>query len=421
MRKLAPFVPPWVLTCLIVGCQSEAPTPKNAPAIPVTVAFPLTREVIDYGSYTGRTQAIDSVEVRARVSGYLDKSFNNSKIEPEPMPGQSNVGLKAAKQVGEGQEVEVGDLLFRIDKRPYRAEYDRLQAQIERDEARLKKTEADFRRSVDLFRRGVLSREDYDKSEAEYSESKAGIDADRAALERARLDLEFCDVTAPISGRIGRAMVTEGNLISTGPTGSPVLTTIVSQDPIFVYFKPDERSMLKFVKERAPNAGIDPQNIRDARITVELGLADEGDLYPYQGVIDFADNQVDPSTGTITVRARFDNPKRQLTPGLFCRVRIPDQKPHAGLLVPEQAIVSEQTNKYVWLVGADDVVKRQDVTLGNRLGRLREIKEGLKANDRVIIRGLQRARPDIKVVPELLAFDDEGRVVRPASPAQPVK
>ena len=129
-------------------------------------------------------------------------------------------------------------------------------------------------------------------------------------------------------------------------------------------------------------------------------------------MIDFADNQVDPSTGTITVRARFDNPKRQLTPGLFCRVRIPDQKPHAGLLVPEQAIVSEQTNKYVWLVGADDVVKRQDVTLGNRLGRLREIKEGLKANDRVIIRGLQRARPDIKVVPELLAFDDEADAVR---------
>ncbi|MFO0956536.1 MAG: efflux RND transporter periplasmic adaptor subunit [Isosphaeraceae bacterium] len=410
-----------LLTALLIlasssaGCQPARPPLAQAPPPEVSVATPVARQVYDYSYYTGRTEAIESVDVRARVSGYLDKSFNKSAIAPDPAPGEPPPADGAAKpqarRILEGEEVQKGEILFRIDKRPYQAEYDRLRASIERDEALVKRTEAEYRRSVDLFRRNVLSREDFDKSEASYKEARATVEADKASLDRARLDLEFCDVTAPISGRVGRAMVTEGNLITASVANSPTLTTIVTQDPIFVYFRPDERSLLRFVRRRAQDRSLSAATIRDAQIPVDLSLADEGDAYPYHGTIDFSDNQVDPSTGTINVRGRFDNKGKQLTPGLFARVRIGSPEPHDALLIPERAIQSDQNKKYVWVVDKDGTVGRKDITLGDQPGALREVTEGLEAGDRIIVRGMQRARDGLKVDAKPAAFDDMGNVI----------
>jgi RND family efflux transporter MFP subunit len=230
-------------------------------------------------------------------------------------------------------------------------------------------------------------------------------------MDRAALDVEFCDVTAPIDGRVGRVQVTEGNLIAAGATGSPTLTTIVSQDPIYVYFRPDERSLLEYLRRRSENLDLSAKTIQEAKIPVDLSLADTGDDYPYHGVIDFADNQVDPSTGTITVRGAFDNSQKQLTPGLFARVRIGSPNTHPALLIPERAIQSDQNRKYVWVVRDDGTVDRRDITLSNQPGALREATKGLKADDRVIIRGMQRARDGAKVVAEAARFDDRGNVI----------
>lgn len=410
------------LFVLAFGCQPSRPPLAQAPPPTVSVAPPIVRSIHDHSYFTGRTEAVESVEVRARVSGYLDKAFNTSVIAPDPRPGDPPPEEGAARPQGrrilEGEEVQKGEILFRIDKRPYQAEYDRLRASIERDDAQVKRTEADYRRSVDLLRRNVLSREDFDKSEASYREAKAAVEADRASLERARLDLEFCDVAAPISGQVGRAQITEGNLITAGPTGSPTLTTIVSQDPIFAYFRPDERSLLRFIRRRAKDEALSGEAIRDAKIPVDLSLSDEGDEYPYHGVLDFADNQVDPSTGTINVRGRFDNQNKQLAPGLFARVRISSPDTHDALLVPDRAIQSDQNKKYVWVVGPNGEAARRDVSIANQTGGLREVADGLKADDRVIVRGMQRARDGLKVDAQPAAFDDKGNVIATAAPGR---
>lgn len=402
LLALAPLV--------FTGCRPNRPALVEAPPPAVSVAQPIARSIYDYSYFTGRTEAIDSVEVRARVSGYLVQAFNKAPIEPANAEKSQDPQDKV-RQIVEGEEVRQGEVLFRIDPRPYQADYDRLQATIDRDEALVKRNEADYRRNADLFRRNVLSREDFDKSEASYKEAKAMVEADRASLARARLDLDFCDVTAPISGRVGRVQITEGNLVNAGPTGSPVLTTIVSQDPIFVYFKPDERSLLRFIRRRTQDQALSSAAIRDAKIPIELALSDEGDAYPYRGVIDFADNTVDPTTGTINVRGLFDNASKQLTPGLFARVRIGSPTPHDALLIPERAIQSDQNKKYVWFVDPSGDVARRDVTLGASQGSLREITQGLEASDRIIIRGMQRARDGLKVNAQTAGFDDMGNVI----------
>lgn len=397
IRPIGPIAGAALLAVALgAGCKPEAAALAKTAAPKVTVAHPLTKEVVDYEYYpNGRLQAIESVEVKARVSGYLEKVL----FTP-------------------GTEVAKGTALFEIDKRPYQATLDRAVAQLERDEATVKRAEADYRRSVDLFRRGTLSREEFDKAEADFSAAKAAGAADKAAIDQAKLDLEFCTVVAPITGRISREQITPGNLVTAGATGSPTLTTLVSQDPIYVYFNPSERDVLRFLKERVPGEGIEPSKLRAANIPVELGLADEENTYPYKGVIDFADNQIDPSTGTLSVRARFDNPKRLLTPGLFARVRSPQGKPHDSLLVPDAAIGADQEIRYLWVVDDQGNVSRRDqkskpdpLVLGDRQGPLREVKGGLKAGEWVIVNGVQRARDGGRVDPVRATIDDAGNVV----------
>jgi len=368
------------------SCSQNPPPVMKPPDMTVSVTKPVIREIKDIDEFTGRTEAVGFVEVRARVGGYLQK-----------------VAFK------EGAEVKAGDLLFEIDPRPFQAEVDRAQAKLASDEARLRELSAEYARNKILHDRRALSLEELQRSEAAKDVAAANIAADKAELEKARLDLEFSRITAPVAGRVSRAEVTEGNLISGQITGSPTLTTIVPQSPIYVYFDVDERRFLEYLKNMAVReASLD--NIAEAEIKVRLSLSDSTE-YPFEGEVDFADNRVNASTGTLRVRAVFDNSKRLMTPGLFSRLRIESREAHSAELIPDIAILTDQGLKYVWVVDAKGVVARRDVRLGNSVQGVREVLEGLSPDDTVIVLGIQRVREGATVVPKTVAFDDFGRVV----------
>ncbi len=368
------------------GCSKVQTPVVKPPDLNVTVTRPVVREIRDIDEFTGRTEAVGFVEVRARVGGYLQK-----------------VAFK------EGAEVKAGDLLFEIDPRPFQAEIDRAQAKLVSDEARLRELSAEYARNKILHDRRALSLEELQQSEAAKDVAAANIAADKAELEKARLDLEFSRITAPVAGRVGRAEITEGNLISGQITGSPVLTTIVPQSPIYVYFDVDERRFLEYLKNMAVReASLD--KVAEADIKVRLSLSDTTD-FPFEGEVDFADNRVNPSTGTLRVRAVFDNSKRLMTPGLFSRLRIESREAHSAVLIPDIAILTDQGLKYVWVVDAKGVVSRRDVRLGKSVQGVREVLEGLSPEDTVIVLGIQRVREGATVVPKVVAFDDFGRVL----------
>lgn len=368
------------------GCSEVQPNVVKPPDLGVSVTKPVVREIKDIDEFTGRTEAVGFVEVRARVGGYLQK-----------------VAFK------EGAEVKAGDLLFEIDPRPFQAEVDRAQAKLTSDEARLRELAAEYARNKILHDRRALSLEELQQSEAAKDVAAANIAADKAELEKARLDLEFSRITAPVAGRVSRAEVTEGNLISGQITGSPTLTTIVPQSPVYVYFDVNERRFLEYLKDMAVReASLD--KIAEAEIKVRLSLSDTTE-FPFEGVVDFADNRVNASTGTLRVRAVFDNSKRLMTPGLFSRLRIESREAHSAVLIPDIAILTDQGLKYVWVVDAKGVVARRDVRLGKSVQGVREVLEGLSPEDTVIVLGIQRVREGATVVPKMVAFDDFGRVV----------
>jgi RND family efflux transporter MFP subunit len=353
-----------VLAAGVVGTADE---PADAPKVPVS--RPLAREVTDQQQYTGRTEAA-TVDLRARVSGYL---------------------LKAPFE--EGGEVKQGDLLFEIDPRPYQAELDRAKAQLVLGEARLQRTDAEVKRARALLDRKVLSQEDYDKALGERREAEAGVAIARAGLEAARLTLEFTKVTAPLSGRIGRRLVTPGNLVRADET---LLATIATQDPMFVYFDIDERTWLRL--RRAVQAGtIKP--LAGSDLPVRLGLADE-DGFPREGRLTFADVRADPNTGTVRLRATVANKDGLLVPGLFVRVRLPVGAPHKALLVPQEAVGSDQGRAFVWVVGEKDSLQQKKVELGARHGGLRAVTRGLDEEDRVVLGGLKGLRAGMIVQPQ---------------------
>ncbi len=359
------------LTLLLISCNRRQ-VPVAPPPPKVTVGQPVVRELIEWDEYIGRLEAVDSVEVRARVSGYLQ-----------------SVHFK------EGAIVKKGDLLFVIDPRPYQAELDRAEAELKLAKARLELAKNNLARAKKLLSAHAISEEEADTRASDERVALATVEQSEAAVQAARLNVEFTRVTAPISGRISRKLVTEGNLIN-GGTGGTLLTTIVSLDPIYCYAEADEQSFLKYT--RLAREGRRPSS-REVRNPAYLALVDEMG-FPHKGYIDFVDNRLDPNTGTITGRAVFPNPDLTLTPGLFARIRIPGSGKYKAILIPDEAIVSDQSQKYVFVVDDKNIVKQRGVKLGPSAGGLRIIREGIKPEDWVIVSGVQRARPGVVVDPQ---------------------
>jgi RND family efflux transporter MFP subunit len=369
-----------ILGILLSGCRSkqEAPQAAAPPPPEVAVSQVLDRKVIDYGEFTGRTDASGDVQVQPRVSGYIQKVYFK-----------------------DGQDVNVGDVLFQIDPRPFEATLKSAEAQKAQWQARLNRAKADLARYQKLAPTGAASAQDVDKAAADLGEAEAGIQASEASIDRAKLDLEFARITAPVSGQTSKAYIKEGNLVQGGGGKEFLLTTIMPMQPINVDFDVDERSLLLFrQRARAATApGASQPTVEEVRLPVYVGLATE-EGYPHQGVIDFSDNQVNASTGTIRLRGKFDNKKRIFKPGLFVRVRVPISEPYAAILVSDRAIGTDQGQKFVYVVNDKNIVEYRPVKLGRlQDDGLRAITEGLKPGEWVIVTGLQRARPDKPVTP----------------------
>jgi RND family efflux transporter MFP subunit len=361
---------------VLAGCgESAQQRPAGGPPAPqVTVAKPVKRVVVDQDEYVGRFVAIDSVEVRARVSGYLDRIHFT-----------------------DGQMVKQGDLLFTIDKRPFQAALDQAKANLAQARANLAFAESDLVRGAQLVKDRTITEQTFDQRTQTKRVAEASFAAQEAAVTQATLDLEFTELRAPVDGRIGDRRVSPGNLVTGGTTGTTtLLATIVSVDPIRFEFTFDEASYLRY--ERLSRTGRDMTS-RDGSAMVDLKLIDEPDFHN-QGRMDFVDNVIDRSSGTIRGRAVFSNPDGVFTPGMFGRVRVPGSPSYMALLVPDAAIGTEQARKYVLTVDADNVVRMKYVTLGQVFDDLRTIKTGLNEDDRVIVNGLLRARPNQKVNPQ---------------------
>jgi RND family efflux transporter MFP subunit len=345
--------------------------------VPVTVSYPIGREVTDYVDFTARTAAVDSVELRARVSGYLDK-----------------VNFK------EGALVNKGDVLFEIDPSTYQAVLENAEGNLATVEARVHRLDADLERGRRMLSGRAIGREEFDKIAGDHGEAVAARAAQVAAVKRAKLDLSFTKVTAPVSGRVSRYYVTVGNLIQAGDAQiSPtLLTTMVSVDPVYAYFDVDERTVLRFKQLVREGKAHKPDEVG---LPVWLGLANENG-FPHQGTIDFIDIQVAPKTGTQKVRGVFSNKDQALSPGYFARVRAPMGAPHKALLVTDRSLDTDQGQKVVYVVEADNKVASRPVRLGALHDGLREIIDGLDAGDRVIVTGLQLVRPGQTVAPNLV-------------------
>jgi RND family efflux transporter MFP subunit len=357
------------------------------------VSQPVVRDVVESDEYTGRLEAVESVEVRARVSGYLQ-----------------------SVHFTDGAIVQQGVLLFVIDPRPYQAELNRAKAALEQAIAQYERTQKDFARAQQLVKARAISQEEVDTRAADRRQAEEAVRAARAAVEAERLNVEFTQVRAPISGRISRAFVTEGNLINGGTAASTLLTRIVSLDPIYGYFEVDERSYLKY--SRLWRNGTRAAS-HEGKTPVSLGLADETG-FPHQGSLDFIDNQLDPNTGTMTGRAVFPNPNLTLIPGLFARIRLPGSRPYKALLIPDEAISSDQAQRFAFVVNDQNSVEYRKLELGPRLDGLRVIRDGLQPQDWVIVNGVQRVRAGAKVDPQRQAIPQDQALLRPeAAVARP--
>lgn len=362
-----------LIAAAIVACSSEAAPADAAPPAPeVSVATVLSKQVRQWDEFTGRVAAVETVELRPRVSGYVER-----------------VAFK------EGQEVRKGDLLFVIDQRPYRAALDSALAGLERarSEARLAQTQD--RRAQALIEARAISREEFETRKAATAQGNAGVRAAEAAVATARLDLQFTQVRSPIDGRAGRAMTTEGNLAQADST---VLTTVVSLDPVHVYFESDEQSFLRYSDLARKGERTRSSN------PVRVGLANETG-YPHAGTVDFIDNQVDPNTGTIRARAVLRNPDRVFTPGLFARVQLQGSGEFEALLIDDKAVLTDQDRKYVYVLGPNNAAMRKDVVLGRMADGLRVVQSGLAPQDKVIVHGVQKVFfPGMPVAPKQIAM-----------------
>lgn len=393
------------------GCDRSGPTSTSMPLPTVTVAKPLTKRIVEWDAYTGRVEAVDLVEVRARVGGYLQ-----------------------SVHFDEGQIVEAGDLLFVIDPRPFEAELNGAKATLQQAKAKLKQakaslveakaralqsdaqlnlTELRYRRTKELSARNAASEEELDQREAEFLQAKADVEGAKAGvsvaeseisaaeseiafaesgIKTAELNLQYTRIRSPIRGRISRKEVTEGNLIAGGTVTSSLLTTITSMQPIYCVFDATEKDVLKYVR-LARNG--QRESSRVAKNPVFLGLVDEKG-YPHRGHMDFVDNRLDASTASLRARCVFPNDQQLLLPGMFARIRIPGSAAKDAVLIPDSAIGTDQSSQYVLIV-VDEKIQRRPIKPGPIVDGLRVIREGLSGNETLVIEGLLQARPDAKV------------------------
>jgi RND family efflux transporter MFP subunit len=360
-----------IAAAVVPGCKRTiAPPPPPPPA--VTVSRPLQRYVIRWDQYSGYLSSPKTVTLNARVSGLIEEA-----------------------PFREGTVVHEGDLLFKIDPRPFQADVDNKKAAVAQARATADKARADYERYTVLLRAQVIAKADYDTTKANYFAAAASLSAAEAALETSRLNLQWTNVRAPITGRVSRMNVTVGNLVNGGSGQATALTTIVSIDPLYCYINVPESEALRYQELALKENRAD---VAGANVGCFLQLENETN-FPHQGVIDFVDNQVDVNTGTVQIRCVFANPTSILTPGLFTLTRIPASGRYQTLLIPDGAVNTDQNERYLLIVGPDDVVQQRPVKLGALFGTLRSITDGLKPGERVVVNGMLSAMPGTKVIP----------------------
>jgi multidrug efflux system membrane fusion protein len=361
--------------CLLLAACTESTKPPAAPPPPeVTVMQPKQSVLQDEDDYVGRFVAVTSIEVRARVSGSLE-----------------------TVHFRDGSQVKQGDLLFSIDRRPFQNALDQARATLTQALANRDFAEQDFARAQQLVRDKTITEQALDQRLQSLRNARASVEAGQALVKQAELDLQFTELRAPVDGRIGDRRVSPGNLVTGGNSGNTsLLATIITQDPIHFEFTLDESAYLRY--KRAFGTALDSTAAPDKALPVTLKLIDESG-FDHKGHIDFIDNVIDRSTGTLRARAVFANRDGLFTPGMFARIKLPASQPYTALLVPDEAIASEQVRKLVMTVNADNVVVPKYVELGALKGGLRVIRKGLNAEDRVIVNGLMRARPGLNVTP----------------------
>ena len=354
------------------GHSKARPVAASAPP-EITVAQVIHRPLREWQEFSGRLQAVNTVEIRPRVSGYVDRvAFED------------------------GARVKKGQLLFQIDPRPFQDEVDRLLAERSRSVSDLELAESNRARAERLIGAHAISREDYEREVAASSSAQGALGSIDASLREARLNREFTEVRAPIDGHVSRAIVTAGNLV----TSASLLTTLVSDDPVYVYFDADEQTYLRYAKAERESPGA-------AAASVYIGLVDE-EGYPHQGKLDFIDNQVDPATGTIRARAALANPDGRYTPGLFARVRLVGGENRDSVLIEDRAVGTDLSKKFVLTLTADNRVEYRLVQLGPEIDGLRVVEQGLKPDEIVVVNGMQHVRPGETVAPTLVSMGEDG-------------
>jgi RND family efflux transporter MFP subunit len=368
------FLRPMLILCVSLwsatgGSSLAQPGPAQAP--PVTVAKPVVRDIIERTDFIGRFEAIDQVDIRARVSGYLDKVHFQ-----------------------DGTFVKAGDLLFTIDPRPYQNALEQAQSAVTSSQVRLEFAQSDLDRAEQLRRTGNITDQLYDQRRQAFLTAKAELDRSQAALRQAQLDVEFTQIRSPLSGRISRRLVSEGNLVNANQT---ILTNVLSLDPIQFYFDVDERSYLAYSRQ---SQGGTKTSANGEANEVVLTLTDER-LGQRRGLLDFVDNRLDAASGTIRLRAVFENKDLFLTPGLFGRVTVGASDPYQGILLPDEAVGSDQDRRVVYVVGENNVVNLKPVRIGPRIDGYRVIRDGLTGNETVVVNGLVRVRPGAPITPQM--------------------
>jgi RND family efflux transporter MFP subunit len=382
-----------VLVCsalTVAACGGKSGGGPQSPPPQVTVAQVLEKRVKDWDEFTGRLQAVETVEIRPRVSGYIDKvAFT------------------------EGSLVKRGTLLFVIDPRPYQADYDRAAADVKRFKTALELGHIELVRVQHLKESGAVSQEELDERLSTVAQAEANVAGSTAALESAALNLSFTKVISPIDGRVSRAEVTRGNLVTGGSNGGTLLSSVVSMDPIYLYFDADEQSFLRYTQMARSG---ERSNSSDSGSPVQVGLANE-EGFPHAGTVDFVDNQLNPQTGTIRARAVLQNKDGQFTPGLFARVQLLGSGEYSAILIEDRAVNTDQSQKYVFVLGANNQIEYRKVKLGRVIDGLRVVREGLKAGDVIVVNGAQRVHPGITVTPQRITMGADGAAAAAGAPA----